>query len=617
METGRRHRRFTEGTHRRPERGPLYTAGVAQSFPDIAPHLAIYRRFRAQTFGQIVGQTAVVETLRNAIRLERLGHGFLFVGPRGTGKTSMARILAKAVNCTNLKDGEPCDACPNCVSIREGRALDVVELDAASNNRVDDMRELLPRVYTAPSDLRRKVFIIDEVQRIKEGWDVLLKTLEEPPEGVLFIFCTTDPSQIRPAVVSRLQRFAFRPLSIPDIEGKLRRILEAEGRTAEPDAVALVAQLAAGGMRDAESLLDQVLGNADDPITSSIIRDLVGLAEADAVDHFVTALARGDALGGISVLDELEAEGRDVVAFAEQVVIRLRGLLMERLAGHPGASEVGVAELARAARRLTGVDASRSGLGGYRWQLELALLGAASARSSVAVPVGAGGAMAAASSPSASPRPSSPAPERPPLPEPEASPAGRAPGPASGRARELEPSQSSRARASSQSPELVEAAAHSSEPPRPPGPVPARSSPPVASNQPSSSQRPASPTPAVPASPDDLTAQLREKWPAVVAHFSANPFYRTLIAACRPVEVRDGVVVLGFPEDQAFLRERAERRQEAFADGLRQVLGRPVGVRCVVANLDLLEPVATDGDDLVAHARRIFEGDLADVTEIS
>ncbi len=179
----------------------------------------------------MVGQGAVVETLRNAVRLDRLAHGFLFVGPRGTGKTSMARILAKAVNCTDLVDGEPCDACPSCVSIREGRAIDVIELDAASNNRVDDMRELVPRVYTAASDLRRKVFIIDEVQRIKEGWDVLLKTLEEPPDGVLFIFCTTNPAQIRPAVVSRLQRFTFRPLTVEQIEGKLRRILEEDGRT--------------------------------------------------------------------------------------------------------------------------------------------------------------------------------------------------------------------------------------------------------------------------------------------------------------------------------------------------------------------------------------------------
>src|SRR5688572_21647544 len=248
------------------------------------PPRAIYRRFRAQTFDQIVGQDAVVRTLRNAVRLGRLGHAFLFVGPRGTGKTSMARILAKAVNCTDLRDGQPCDRCRSCEAIRDGRAFDVVELDAASNNKVDDMRELLPRVYTAASDLRRKVFIIDEVQRIKEGWDVLLKTLEEPPAGVVFVFCTTDPSQIRPAVVSRLQRFTFRPLSLAAIEGKLARILESEGRTVDPAAVALVARRAAGGMRDAESILDQILVSAEDPVTVEAVTDLLGLADENAVD---------------------------------------------------------------------------------------------------------------------------------------------------------------------------------------------------------------------------------------------------------------------------------------------------------------------------------------------
>ena len=212
----------------------------------------------------MVGQRAVVETLQNAVRMDRLSHGLLFVGPRGTGKTSTARILAKAVNCTDLRDGEPCDACPSCVSIREGRAMDVIELDAASNNRVDDMRELVPRVYTAAADLRRKVFIIDEVQRIKEGWDVLLKTLEEPPDGVLFIFCTTDPSQIRPAVVSRLQRFTFRPLTIDGDRGQARPDPGvARDGSPTPDALELIARLAAGGMRDAESLLDQVLATSD------------------------------------------------------------------------------------------------------------------------------------------------------------------------------------------------------------------------------------------------------------------------------------------------------------------------------------------------------------------
>ncbi len=413
---------------------------------------ALYRRFRAQTFSQIVGQDAAVQTLRNAVRLDRLGHGFLFVGPRGTGKTSMARILAKAVNCTDLRDGEPCDACPSCVAIREGRALDVIELDAASNNKVDDMRELVPRVYTGAADLARKVFIIDEVQRIKEGWDVLLKTLEEPPEGVLFIFCTTDPSQIRPAVVSRLQRFTFRPLSVPEIEGKLQRILEAEGRSVEPEAITLVARLAGGGMRDAESMLDQVLVSADGPITAASIGDLLGLADAAHVDRFVEALVDGDVLAGIEILDGLEVEGRDLVAFSEQLVTRLRLVLVQQMSQRAAADRAGARPLTQAARRLTGIDASRSGLGGYRWQLELCLLAAAEERvlpqASAAGPstnarptaspaarptasVAAGPPPAVAGTPTAVPPQAAPAPapQAPPAPAPQAPPAP-APAPA-------------------------------------------------------------------------------------------------------------------------------------------------------------------------------------------
>ena len=337
------------------------------------PHQAIYRRFRSQTFGQVVGQDAVIETLRNAVRLDRVSHGLLFVGPRGTGKTSTARIVAKAVNCINAVDGEPDDTCERCVAIREGRSLDVVEMDAASNNRVDDMRELLPRVYTAPADLKKKVFIIDEVQRIKEGWDVLLKTLEEPPPDVLFIFCTTDPSGIRPAVVSRLQRFTFRPLPEKQITAKMRRIAEEDGRSITDDALELISQRAGGGMRDAESMLDQVISSGVEQIDADTVRGLLGLAEMVSVDRFVAALAGGDSLDGIRVLDELELDGRDLVAFADQVVARLREQLIESLAG--GARTAAMTQrLARAARRLAGLDVNRGSAGGYRLQLELALL---------------------------------------------------------------------------------------------------------------------------------------------------------------------------------------------------------------------------------------------------
>jgi DNA polymerase-3 subunit gamma/tau len=557
---------------------------------------ALYRRFRAQTFAQMVGQDAVVQTLRNAVRLGRVGHGFLFVGPRGTGKTSMARIMAKAVNCTDLHDGEPCDACPSCVAIREGRALDVIELDAASNNKVDDMRDLLPRVYTGAADLRHKVFIIDEVQRIKEGWDVLLKTLEEPPEGVVFIFCTTDPSQIRPAVVSRLQRFTFRPLAPPEIEGKLQRILEAEGRSVEPAALDLIARLADGGMRDAESMLDQVLVSSVDPITAAFISDLLGLADEAKVDGFIDALVAGNVLVGIGILDELETEGRDLVAFSEQVVTRLRELLVIRLAGPPGELRGGAGALAAAARRLAGVDASRSGIGGYRWQLELCLLGSAAtihdrdeepapARSGPTIDTRSVDTRSLAASAVSEPLPPSerrrqkvdrdPSPAVPVVP---------ATQPATGPSTEAQPQ-----------------------------PLDQR---PTATPAGTPGDLAGTPGDLAGTPGEDVLAAVRAAWPQIVAAIGRNPANRPLVGTCRPVEMRDGILVLGFPEDQAFMRDIAERKRLVLEDGIAAVLGRSVAVRCVVTNVELAEAIDVAEGDLVNQARRIFEGEMVGVDDV-
>jgi DNA polymerase III subunit gamma/tau len=526
-----------------------------------AQHQALYRRWRAQTFSQIVGQDAVVETLRNAVRLNRLAHGLLFVGPRGTGKTSMARIVAKAVNCLNPQDGEPDDACEPCVAIRDGRALDVVELDAASNNRVDDMRELLPRVYTAAADLRWKVFIIDEVQRIKEGWDVLLKTLEEPPADVLFIFCTTDPSGIRPAVVSRLQRFTFRPLPARLIAGKLRRIVEADGRSVNDEAIELLAERAAGGMRDAESMLDQVLASGVAEIDGGAVRDLLGLAETDTVDRFVTALSAGDALDGVRILDQLEGDGRDLVAFADQVVDRLRERLLAALADG-SRSQGQVRALSRAARRLAWLDMNRGATGGYRLQLELALLESAEQ-----------GVEATERAPAASPRLASPQPDR-----------------------------------SSDQPVAAPAPAAAD---KPASPAPA--------GEPSA----ASPKHAIavdtgPPEPTGLLEELIRAWPQVVELVARNPANRPLINACRPVEVQAGVVVLGFPESQAFLRDIAERKRTVLEQGMGEVIGRPIAVKCVVSNIEISGSESGIGaaDELVAQARRVFADDLVDVAEV-
>ncbi|MGZ6259059.1 MAG: DNA polymerase III subunit gamma/tau [Candidatus Limnocylindrales bacterium] len=549
--------------------------------PSATPHLAIYRRWRAQTFGQMVGQVAVVETLRNAVRLDRLSHGFLFVGPRGTGKTSMARILAKAVNCPNAVDGEPDDTCEACAAIREGRALDVVEIDAASNNTVDDMRELLPRVYTATADLRRKVFIIDEVQRITQGWDVLLRTLEDPPDDVLFIFCTTEPSKIRPAVLSRVQRFTFRPLTVDEISGKLERILADEGRTAEPAAIALVADLAAGGMRDAESMLDQLLAAGDETLTVAAVRDMLGLADEQAVRAFVEALVRPDALAGIRLLDVLEAQGRDLIGFADQVVVAMRQLLVERLAGRstddPALSAVAPVHVAEIARRLAALDANRIGAGGYRFQLELILLEQVPAGDAPRVPV-----LAPVVTAKAAPAIPAVARADPPTA------AKIAPLPA--RAPKVTPPPPAKAEAT---PAVM--------PPSAVAPVPS------------------APTPKAAAPGEEALERLRQGWPEFVERVSANPMLKPVVAACRPVEVRDGVVVLGFPEETPFYREKAEQRRAALEAGVEAVLGRPYGVRCVTTNLEALPPlpVKAEDPDLVARFREIFAGDLADVAEIS
>jgi DNA polymerase-3 subunit gamma/tau len=568
--------------------------------PATGHHAAISRRWRAQTFAQIVGQGAVVETLRNAVRLGRVGHAYLFVGPRGTGKTSMARILAKAVNCTSLRDGEPCDACPSCEAIREGTALDVAEFDAASNNTVSDMRELLPRVHTAPSDLRRKVFIVDEVQRIKEGWDVLLKTLEEPPPHVLFVFCTTDPTQIRPAVLSRVQRFTFRPLSVEEISGKLDRILADDGRTAEPDAVRLVAELAAGGMRDAESMLDQLLSTGSERLTADGVRAQLGMAASAEVDAFVVALLDGDALEGVRVLDRLESAGRDLRLATDQAIERLRRLLFARLASEPVPENFAgrsVAELASAVRGLASIDASRTGGGGQRLQLELLLLG----RSAPAVPE--------ARTPVASPAPPRTG---------AAKPAVRtAPD------RPVAPARPS----ASASP--VSAASPVAPASAPPIPVPARVAPSAAgfvprvpSARPAASPVPATTDTTTPAGPgtttDDLLGRVRAGWPAIVAALSRTPLVKPLAEVCRPVRLDGRVVVLGFPEDKAFLREKAEQRHAAFEDAISTVVGTELGIRCVATNLEALPPLPHEaiGRENLDAARRVFAGDLADAVDV-
>jgi DNA polymerase-3 subunit gamma/tau len=551
-----------------------------------ASHQAIYRRWRAQTFSQIVGQEAVVATLRNAVRANRVSHAVLFVGPRGTGKTSLARILAKALNCTNLQDGDPCDRCEACVSIREGTALDVVEIDAASNRGINEVRELRDRLQYAPANLRRKVYILDEAHQItRDAWNALLKSLEEPPDFVVFMFASTHPQEFPPAILSRLQRYDVRRLTTAEIEGKLGRILAADGRTAEPGAVALIARLAAGGMRDAEAILDQLLSSAQDPLDERAVRDLLGLAGPEAVEAFVGALVAGDAAAGIAVLDELEDRGRDLRTFLDQVV---DGVRLGLVAGLSGGSSGGwpTAALLAVARRLATIDPGRAGAAGLRLQLELALfdpeLGAT--RRDVPAPARPRREVAAVTGAALSG-------EVPAPPREVASATGAAPSDAG------EPSPGPVGA-------TVELPGDAAPAPLAPGPDPADATASTTND-------------ATTDGPADL-ARLRELWPQIVAHVSAHPPTRPLIVACRPISVDGSIVTLGFPEDQAFLKDVAARRRPNLESGIAQFLGRPVSVRCVATNLDAA-PVNADADAayLLAEARRIFADDLAEPGEIA
>jgi DNA polymerase III subunit gamma/tau len=577
----------------------------------VVPHQAIYRRWRAQTFAQMVGQEAVVETLRNAVRTNRVSHAVLFVGPRGTGKTSLARILAKAINCTNLQDGDPCDTCPSCVSIREGRSMDLIEIDAASNRGIDAIRDLRERINYAPTDLKRKVYILDEAHQItKDAWNALLKSLEEPPDFVAFMFASTHPQEFPPAILSRLQRFDVRRLATTEIEGKLRRILEADGREATPEAIHLIARLAAGGMRDAESMLDQLLSSSTDGLDEARVRALLGLANSETVVAFIDALVSADVVGGIRLLDALDERGQDLRGFLDQVVDATRTAIIGA-ATEPAVARHPVAALAGAARRLASIDPSRAGVGGLRLQLELILFPEPGAPRPVErevpasevparevpatreVPAKPEVAEVARATPPPAPAPAATTP--PPAPAPAAAPAPRA--------TSSKPSDASITERTTVAPDLAPQDAIEPAPAESPRPDKPRSDSPEATLQP----------PAV----DDELAVLRDRWPEIVTRISAHPPTRPLIVACRPVSIEGGVVTLGFPEDKAFLQAVAERRRGVLEEGIGAVLGRPVVVRCVATNLDLVPEIADDDAEFVlAEARRIFGDDVTDAAEV-
>lgn len=292
---------------------------------------ALYRKYRSQRFDEMVGQEVVATTLKNAIVNHQISHAYLFSGPRGTGKTSAAKIFAKAINCPNQVDGEPCNNCFICDSITKGSLDDVIELDAASNNGVDEIREIRDKSTYAASQATYKVYIIDEVHMLSTGaFNALLKTLEEPTENVVFVLATTELQKIPATIISRVQRFAFKSITTADIRTYLGKILGDEGVEFEDKALDVIAKAAEGGMRDALSLLDQALSFSAGKLEEEDALLVTGSIAADALVSYVSALFENDESKALTELDKIFAEGKNMLRFTEDLLAYLRDLLLDK-----------------------------------------------------------------------------------------------------------------------------------------------------------------------------------------------------------------------------------------------------------------------------------------------
>ncbi len=496
---------------------------------------ALYRKYRSRTFSELVGQEHVVRTLRNAARTGRVAHAYLFSGPRGVGKTSAARLLAKAVNCTESVDGEPCGHCASCVAIAEGRAIDVVEIDAASNRGIDEIRNLRERVGFAPADSRYKFYILDEAHMLTgEAANAFLKTLEEPPAHAVFVLVTTEAHRVPATVLSRCQRLEFRRLSMRAIIARLEHVCSEEGIETERAALELIARSATGSMRDAEALLDQLVSYSGRNLTVEQLRAIAGYAGSDVAQRLLVAVVERDAATGLRLINQCVDEGADPRQLARDVVDFLRAVLLVKagpdLASMLDLTDEAVEDVKRVAARVSAADAlaftrlflltdgqGRS-LGPPQLPLELALLECIARQevAGVAAPT----------------------------------------------------------------PPVVEA----------PSPLPARRLPPVAAEPaPAASEPAAAPSrtrpPAEPAAATfaGTIRDITQRWSEVVDRFGvANRSVQALLRDARPISCEQSTLTLGckYPFHRDRLSE--DRTRGAIEGMLRQVFGGNWVLRCVV-----------------------------------
>lgn len=290
---------------------------------------ALYRVWRSQRFDDVVGQKAITQTLKNAIVQKKTSHAYLFTGPRGTGKTSAAKIFAKAINCKHSQDGEPCNVCETCVAITEGRLNDVIEIDAASNNGVEEIRDIRDKAKYAPTQAEYKVYIIDEVHMLSTGaFNALLKTLEEPPQNVIFILATTEPHKIPLTIISRTQRFDFKRISTQDIVDHMAHIMQEMALDYEEQALYVIGRAAEGGMRDALSILDQTISFSDKKVTLEDAMQVTGSLTYEMMDHYIQCCVAGDVERALEGLESILGEGKEARRFLEDLLLYCRDLLM-------------------------------------------------------------------------------------------------------------------------------------------------------------------------------------------------------------------------------------------------------------------------------------------------
>ncbi|HVI37473.1 MAG TPA: DNA polymerase III subunit gamma/tau [Gaiellales bacterium] len=513
---------------------------------------ALYRTHRPQDFGQVVGQTHVVQTLRNAIELDRVAHAYLFAGPRGTGKTSMAKILAKSINCEQGPTVTPCLVCESCRSIHDATAIDVIEMDAASHRGIDDIREIRDRVALRPARGRMKVYIVDEAHMLtKEASNAVLKTLEEPPDHVVFVLCTTELQAMLPTIRSRCQRFVFQRPGLGEISEVLRRIATAEGIEIDDAAVQLVARAAGGSFRDGVTILDQLSTAQSAAIGAEDVRALLGTADEASLFGAIDLVGAGDAAGLLRLVDDLAESGTDLASFTTGLLGHLRGLFLTQQLGQPpldlGLSdheqermrEQAEAVTPRAVVRLidllrTVVDDVKEG-GDPRLPLELALVKVSRPANELALE---------ALDQRLSQLESYGAPAAPPKPQPPAAPA----------------------------PPAAEAA--------PARPVPDH--PPVADPEPQAAAATVATAVAEPATLEQVSARWSE---AIVPEIGRRSVpLHSLVQSARPVSFDDDTLVLGLTASKAFAKSIIEAPQnlQTISDVVGQALGGSPRVRFVV-----------------------------------